>query len=180
MGTTVVRLRPPRPHRRVKHQIRVRSDLDRRRNAVKIFDRLVKAITEDVGDGQELSTIQHSLIQAFAGQYLLLEDLHCRLMDGENVDELASAAIVTSMIRCASRLGLARLRDQKPKVDEDEESLSDYLAANYGTERDAPADAHLGISQDAAVADGTTLETVTSEPAPESVGNAYALSEDVA
>jgi hypothetical protein len=85
-----------------------RAELDGRTNAAKIFDRLVVDIENDLGGREVLSTIERSLIEAFAGAALTLHHLNAQLALGEPIDFSEHAQAVSAMVRIASRLGLQR------------------------------------------------------------------------
>ncbi len=109
----VVRLpKRDRRHRAVKHQLLTRKSLDLRSNAAKEFDRLVGAITADPGGAENLSTIQLRLVEAFAGQYSLLQGQHFKLLLRQPVDMWAAGLTATSLVRLCNRLGVQR---SKPK-----------------------------------------------------------------
>jgi hypothetical protein len=108
-----------RRHRAAKPQLLDRHGLDRRTNAARTFDRLVAEITSDLGGDNQLSAIQRSLVQAYAGSVVLLANLNARILLGEVVDVAEHAHVVSSMVRLAARLGIRRRpRDVTPTVDE--------------------------------------------------------------
>jgi hypothetical protein len=130
---TVVTLKPgPRPrraHRRVKPQLVKRGDLDGRSNAAKYFDQLVREIETDLGGADQLSTIERSLIEAFVGGRLWIDNFNCRAMAGEQVDVLAFAATANCIARLGSRLGVRRRpRNLNP-------SLAELLADDERVEK---------------------------------------------
>jgi hypothetical protein len=108
-----------RRHRATKPQLLSRHGLDRRTNAARIFDRIVTEITSDLGGDSQLSAIQRSLVEAFAGSAVLLENLNTRILLGEAVEAADHAQLVSSMVRVGARLGIGRRpRDVTPTVDE--------------------------------------------------------------
>jgi hypothetical protein len=86
----------------------VRSQLDGRTNAAKLFDRLVADIENDLGGQSALSTIERALIEGFAGAALTLHHLNTKLALGQAIDLSQHAQAVSAMVRVASRLGLSR------------------------------------------------------------------------
>jgi hypothetical protein len=104
--------RPPdRPKKRrtvTKPQLLTRDKLDGRTNAAKVFDKLVTDIESDLGGHAQLSTIEHCLVEAFAGACVTLYHLNTKLALGQEIDLAHHAQAVSAMVRVASRLGLAR------------------------------------------------------------------------
>jgi hypothetical protein len=105
--------RPPK--RTTKIQLLTRDSLDGRSNAAKYFDHLVSSIENDLSSRDALSTIEHALIEAFAGACVTLQNLNTRLALGEEIDLSHHAQAISAMVKVASRLGLRkRLRDVTP------------------------------------------------------------------
>jgi hypothetical protein len=101
----------------------MRSQLDGRTNAAKVFDRLVSGIEADLG--HDLTTIQRALVEAFAGAAVTLFNLNTRLALGEQIDVSQHAQCVGAMVRVASRLGLSRhQKDISPTLDQYLETLA--------------------------------------------------------
>jgi hypothetical protein len=99
------------------------KELDQRTNAAREFSRLVSAIEQDCGGRSELSNVELSLIQAFAGASVALQALNIRLIrDGEQGIDLGLLALLGgALCRIGSRIGLQRRqRDVSP-------TLSDLL-----------------------------------------------------
>jgi hypothetical protein len=85
--------------------------------------RLVACISEDLGGEASLSTVQKSLIEAYAAAVVVLEDLNTRILLGQQIDLADHAAAISSMIRVAARIGVHRVpRDVTPR-------LAEYLAS---------------------------------------------------
>ena len=64
-----------------------------------------------------MSTIELSLVEAFAGATVLLADLNARLLIGEKVEIAAYNQVSHALVRIASRLGLQRRqRDVTPTL----------------------------------------------------------------
>jgi len=97
-----------RRHRASKPQLLSRRTLDRRTNAARTFDRLVADIESDLGGRDHLSAIEHSLIEAYAGAALVLDNLNARLLCGEPIDIGQYTQTISSMVRVAARLGIRR------------------------------------------------------------------------
>lgn len=104
-------------------QLLMRSTLDGRTNAARLFDRLVAEIEADLAGHDQLSAIERALVEAFAGACVSLQHLNTKLALGEQIDLSQHAQCVGAMVRVASRLGLRRRsRDVTP-------TLSEYLAS---------------------------------------------------
>ena len=110
MPPKVVAPKPPRSRvcKRARVLLLTRDGIDGRGNAARAFDRLARAIKTDLGGHDQLSSIEHSLIEAFCGSAILIDHLNAKLLLGEEVDVAAHAATVSALVRVASRLGLRR------------------------------------------------------------------------
>src|SRR6476620_7826410 len=85
----------------------------------KAFDALVAEIEHDLGGREQLSAMEKSLIQAYAGSAILLDDLNARVVLGQEIDVGTHAQMTSALVRIASRLGLQRRqRDVTPTVEE--------------------------------------------------------------
>ena len=106
-----------RRHRPTRPQILTRKDLDLRTNAARDFARLVTSIESDLGGHDELSNIEHVLVEAFAGASVHIHALNTKLLRGEKVDLQETALVCSALVRIASRLGIARRpRDVTPTL----------------------------------------------------------------
>jgi hypothetical protein len=97
-----------RSHKATRPQLLTRATLDGRTSAARFFDRLVVDIESDLAGHDQLSAIEHQLVEAFAGAAVTLAHLNTKLALGEDIDIGQHAACVGAMVRVASRLGLAR------------------------------------------------------------------------
>jgi hypothetical protein len=100
--------KPVRSKKATKPQLLTRAVLDGRTNAAKLFDQLVANIQNDLGGRSELSAIELTLVEAYAGAAITLENLNTRLLLGEQINLSEHAQAVSAMVRVASRLGLQR------------------------------------------------------------------------
>jgi hypothetical protein len=111
---------PPRrrpPHRRTRPQLLTRAELDGRTNAAKAFDRLVSEIEADLGGRDQLSAIELTLIEGYAGAAVALQDMNARRALGQPIDLAEHSQVASTMVRIASRLGLRkRMRDVTPSL----------------------------------------------------------------
>src|SRR4029077_823707 len=73
-------VRARRPHRAVRPKLLNIKGLDWRTAARKAFAALVAEIEHDLGGREQLSAIEKSLIQAYAGSAILLDDLNARVV----------------------------------------------------------------------------------------------------
>jgi hypothetical protein len=89
----------PRNKRRIRPQLLIRSDLDKRTNAARFFDQLVIAVENDLGGRHELSAIERALTEAFAGATVTLNDLNAKLLLGQTIDISQHTATVSAMVR---------------------------------------------------------------------------------
>lgn len=101
-----------------KIQLLTREHLDGRTRAHKQFDAIANAIARDIGEDQ-LSTIQRHLVEAFAGVALHVHDLNARLLLGLNVDAFEHSQAISTLVRVASRLPIARVPKQIQSVESD-------------------------------------------------------------
>jgi hypothetical protein len=82
--------------------------LDGRTHARKAYDGIVANITSDLGGRDQLSTIENTLVAAFAGVAVHVGDLNAKLLRGDHIDLGEHAVAVSSLVRIASRLGVHR------------------------------------------------------------------------
>ncbi len=112
--------RAPNGHRKLP-QI-TRDSLDGRTRIAHEFRSIVDGISADLGGADRLSTIQRSLIDAYAGVCCVLTDLNSRALQGEPFDLLQYATAVSTLTRVANKLGTKRQpRDITPP------GVADYL-----------------------------------------------------
>jgi hypothetical protein len=98
-----------------KVRLLVREQIDGRTKARRQFDAIAEGITEDLGGEGRLSTVQRTLVEAFAGAAVHVHDLNARLLLGQEIDITAHASAISTMVRIASRIGVHRLaRDVTP------------------------------------------------------------------
>ena len=106
-----------------KIRLLTRDALDGRTKARKQFDAIAEDIAADLGGEDQLSTVQRHLVEAFAGAAIHVNDINARLLLGEQIDIVAHSQAISTMVRVASRIGLARVpRDVSPP------SVAEYLA----------------------------------------------------
>jgi hypothetical protein len=97
-----------------------RESLDGRTVTAKVFDRLVEAIHIDLGGRDQLSAIELSLVEAFAGAAVTLDHLNTRILTGAEVDNAMvamHAQSISAMVRVSNKLGTGRRA--KPVMDLD-------------------------------------------------------------
>ena len=123
-----------RPHRSTQPQLLTRAQLDGRTNAARLLDRLVAAIEVDLGGADQLSTIERTLVEAYAGAAVTLQHLNTQLALGQEINLAQHAQAVTAMVRVASRLGLQRRARLV-----NEPSLDDLMRADIEEQRAARA-----------------------------------------
>jgi hypothetical protein len=110
----------PNGHRKLP-QI-TRDTLDHRTRIAREFSSIVEGISNDLGGADRLSTIQRSLIEAFAGVCCVLTDLNARALRGEPYDLLEGATCASTLVRISNKLGVKRqARDITPP------GVADYL-----------------------------------------------------
>ena len=97
-----------RKHRRTKPQLLTRAELDGRSNAAKFYDQLIIDIENDLGGRDNISTIEHGLIEAYAGAKVWLDNINTRLALGQQIDFSEHASAISALVKTASRLGLSR------------------------------------------------------------------------
>jgi hypothetical protein len=94
------RKNPPKP------KLLTRNDLDNRTTAAKAFDRLYADISSDLGG--DLTAVERSLVEGFVGATVVLQSLNTRLALGQEIDLSEHAAVCSSMVRIAAKIGLSR------------------------------------------------------------------------
>ena len=88
-----------------------RESLDGRLIVAKVYDRLVDQIHSDLGGRDQLTAIELSLVEAFAGATVVTDHLNTRILTGAEIDNISvamHAQAISAMVRVASRLGLQR------------------------------------------------------------------------
>jgi hypothetical protein len=116
-GRRRVRLITSSPNGRGKVQLLTRDQLDRRTVAHKQFEAIAEGIARDLGGEGNLSTIEHHLVEAFAGAAVTVNDFNARLLLGGKVDVLEHAQAISILVRIATRLGLKRVaKDVTPTL----------------------------------------------------------------
>ena len=118
-GTTLTKRRI---HWRTKPQLLTREQLDGRTNAAKYFDALASRIEADLGGHDQLSAIELTLVEAYVGAAVSLQNLNTRLALGQEIDLGQHAQCVSAMVRVASRLGLRRRQ-------KDPQGMEEFLAS---------------------------------------------------
>lgn len=97
-----------RRNRRWKPSLLTRDQLDGRTSAAKTFDKLAADIAADLGGYNELTTIERALIEGFCGAAVVLQNLNTKLALGQAIDLSEHAAVCSSMVRIAAKIGLSR------------------------------------------------------------------------
>lgn len=99
------------------------ADLDGRSRAAMRTKELVRAIEQDLGGSDRLSTAQRQLVQRASLLAILLEDFEVRFALGQRIELQDYLATINCQRRVFEAIGLERRqRDVSP-------SLRDYLAA---------------------------------------------------
>jgi hypothetical protein len=92
-----------------KLRIPQRSQLDGRTAAAKAFDQLVREIENDLAaDRDQLSAIERSLIEAYAGATIAMQGITSQQAAGQVIAVSDLALAISAMVRVASRLGEQR------------------------------------------------------------------------
>jgi hypothetical protein len=127
----------PNPRRAgAKNRLLNADELDGRTRARRAYDAIVSGIESDLGGAGQLSTVERTLVAAYAGVAVQNADLNARLLRGETIDLVEFASMIAAMVRIASRLGIGR----RPRnIDHD---LTGYLA------QQTSPDASDGVSSD--------------------------------
>jgi hypothetical protein len=90
-----------------KVRLLTRAALDGRTRACKEFDSILANIISGLGDNP--STIQLVLAEAFTGSAVIVRDLNARIKLGERIDIAEQSQAVTTLVRVASRLPSDRI-----------------------------------------------------------------------
>jgi hypothetical protein len=120
-------LGPPRKSRSVKVKVQTLSceNLDGRTHARRYFLSVARGISSDLGGEDRLSTVQKSLVEAFAGIAVHVHNINAHVLRGDKVDICAHSLAISTMVRVASRIGLHR-------VARDIKSLHDIMNEEVG------------------------------------------------
>jgi hypothetical protein len=113
-GVVVKRRKRGRP---TKPRPLTREALDSRTTAAKMWDSLAASIIADAGGESEISTVQRTLINAFCGVAIRLNDLNTKGLLGQPVDLSELSLVASTLTRLASRIGVARVsKDVTPSL----------------------------------------------------------------
>ena len=85
----------------------MREDMDTRLRSVKLWDEVVSGIEGDLGG--DLTTIQTTLVRAYASAAVEVSDLGMQRLKGEKVDLNQLFSGIGCLVRIASRLGIHRV-----------------------------------------------------------------------
>jgi hypothetical protein len=85
-----------------------RSQLDGRTAAAQAFDQLVADIENDLGGRDQLTAIEKSLVEGFAGATIILQSLNAQMALGQAIETADVGLAISAMVRVASRLGEQR------------------------------------------------------------------------
>ena len=97
------------------------SGIDQRSSQARQFRDITSALIIDQGDGAQLSEAKLQLIRRFAALCVVAEEREAKLANGENIDISEHSQLALTLVRIATRIGVARLPKNVP-------TLSDYLA----------------------------------------------------
>lgn len=123
-------------HRLGKVTLLTLDDLDLRTGVAVFFKRIVNGVTADLAGVDNISTVEKTLITAFAGAAIYVEDLNVKTLRGEKVDVGEFAAACSTLVRIASKLGVSRrARDVSP-------TLEQYLEAKDALEEERDSEEH--------------------------------------
>jgi hypothetical protein len=103
------RHRQPKPRRRrpAKVPIISRSQIDARTYAYRVFTKIADDVTADLGGRDRLSAVEAMLIESYAGLAVQVDDYNTHVLLGEKIDTVAYCQTISTLVRVASRLGLA-------------------------------------------------------------------------
>lgn len=121
----------PKNRSRVSNNREILAGIDQRLSIARRYRDLISQIVTDLGGSDRCSETKMQLIRRFASGACLAEGLEARLLNGERVSVSEYAALSSTLVRLAQRIGLARHAKLIPST------LRDYLEA-----RDADADDH--------------------------------------
>ena len=127
-GNTAIAPRPAVARSRVSNGKDVLPGIDGRSLLARRYRDIAGAVLADQAGAKQCSEARLQLIRRFAAACVLAEQLEAQLTNGHTIDVGEHAALSSTLVRLASRIGIDRVpKDVSP-------SLSDYLAT-----RDAAA-----------------------------------------
>jgi hypothetical protein len=103
-----------------KTRLLTRDQLDKRTSAAQQFDAIARAIAQDLGGEDHLSTVQKHLVEAFAGCAIHVGHINALLMLGKEINILEHSNAISTMVRVASRIGVNRVAKDVsvPRIDD--------------------------------------------------------------
>lgn len=120
---SVLKPHVPKNRSRISNQREILPDVDQRLAIARRYRDIIALIAVDQGGADCLSEMRMQLIRRFASGAVLAEALEARLARGEAVDITEHAALSSTLVRLAQRIGLARHAKLIPPT------LRDYLEA---------------------------------------------------
>jgi hypothetical protein len=97
--------------RRGKGRLINRASLDGRTAVAQAFDSLVASIHTDLGGRDQISSIEATLVESFAGATVVLDHINAKILTGAEIDSALvamHAAAISAQVRCAAKLGTMR------------------------------------------------------------------------
>ena len=95
--------------------------VDLRGKVARRYRDIASAVLADAGGVELCSEFRQQLIRRFAASAVMAEQLEAKLANGEEIDISQHALLISSMVRCARHLPVARVAKQLP-------TLAEYLA----------------------------------------------------
>jgi hypothetical protein len=147
------RVRRPKPKpgthaAKAKLALITRDQLDGRTAPARMFDSLVTAIVADLGGSDAISTIERSLVEAFAGASVLVMNFNASIASDRPIDISDFGYVISTMARVSARLGEARRArsiNGRPHQRQNGSTLRSDLVAGESSAR--AANAHHGPPQ---------------------------------
>jgi hypothetical protein len=100
--------RSPRNRSRVSNGNALLPGVDGRTAGARRYADLASALVQDAGGIERCSEARLQLIRRFAAASVLAEQLEARLANGESIDVAEHAALASTLVRLASRIGIDR------------------------------------------------------------------------
>jgi hypothetical protein len=113
---SVLRPHVPRNRSRISNQREILPGIDQRLAIARRYRDLVSQIVQDAGGPDRCSETRMQLIRRFASGACLAEQLEARLARGEEVSIAEYAALSSTLVRLAQRIGMNRVPKTVPSL----------------------------------------------------------------
>lgn len=92
--------------------------VDGRSALARRFRDIANQIATDLGGADRMSEVKAQLVRRFAGAAALAEQLEAKLANGHAIDITEHAALTSSLVRIANKIGITKAMKKAPTLEE--------------------------------------------------------------